>query len=159
MTRIIKKSHHKIDLVIVTSLSQTKDIKSLRLSIRRLGRKDWTPLSFCATWSRFNRSTDFLDGELDEALLPLDSIRVSGEWVGRVVSGWIALRSCFSGAWVALSFLVFEYAPHFFQQMKKAYMPYTDLVPPRINWYYLVLTQYQQVPTIAVFYWQSTHLH
>ena len=42
MTRIIRKSHHKIDLVIVTSLSQTKDIKSLRLSIRRLRRKDWT---------------------------------------------------------------------------------------------------------------------
>ena len=42
VTRIIRKSHHKIDLVIVTSLSQTKDIKSLRLSIRRLRRKDWT---------------------------------------------------------------------------------------------------------------------
>ena len=32
-------------------------------------------------------------------------------------------------------------------------------VPSRINWYHLILTQYHQVPTIAVLYCPSTQLY
>ena len=74
-----------------------------------------------------------------------------------LLRSWVALscRVCLHMSWGSVS----PDQISVFSQYVKAYKSYADIVPARINQFHLILTQYHQVPMIAVLYWPSTQLH
>ena len=73
-------SHHKIDLIIIASFRQSKNLNSFRFPVRWL----WKDIRLFGLW--IWQKAYIFNGIFNESLFPLNSVRITGERVRRVVS-------------------------------------------------------------------------